>query len=252
MTTTDPRTDPRASALAAAPGPAGRQPSSGYGRPCGRRSRCSAASWPSPCSASGSTCRCCCTSLLLARPSSALLGWALWRARRTLQLASRDAGLARLERDSGAAPSAAQSARRHAARRLRRPRDPSLVGAASRAADREPAARPAGAAALGPAAARPVGAARGPAAHAGGRPGPRARRDRHAAGERRSCFGGTPARAAPAPTVDLWVTPPAYTAPPAAGQRADPRPALARACPAGSEARVQAHHLPVGRRRRRS
>ena len=75
--------------------------SSGCGRHCGRPSRCSAFSLPCRCSGCGSACRsgCICRrcwpvrGLPCAGPSGG--------PRQTLRLAGRDAGLARLEHDSG-------------------------------------------------------------------------------------------------------------------------------------------------------
>ncbi len=58
-------------------------------------------------------------------------------------------------------------------------------------------------------------------------------------------FGGRTAQASLPPTVDLWVTPPHLHPPRASGERADPgAPTLAVAT--GSEARAQVHHLPEG------
>ena len=57
-------------------------------------------------------------------------------------------------------------------------------------------------------------------------------------------LGGRAAPAGPAATVDLWVTPPAYTRrAPLVAEQTRGQPGIT--VPAGSEARIQAHHLPA-------
>ncbi len=175
-------------------------------------SRCSACSSRCPCSACGWSCRCRC----MCRCSLAFAGAV--RAARCggraprLRLVARDAGLV-----------AAGAGQRHprtsrCARSTTRlpgdfadPGDPAAVGAASPAADRQPGAAAAEPAALGPAAPRPLGACARRCCWCwcwrwsmrGARSAPRL-----ASG---FSFGGRAAVASLPPTVDLWVTPPAYT-----------------------------------------
>lgn len=180
--------------------------------------------------------------LLLLLGFAGLFGWTLWRARRTLTLASRDAGLARLERDSGTAHQPLRSLddtlpadfADPATRRLWALHRERLVASLKRvrlAPPRSDLPR------LDPWAFRAALLLVLVVAlvHGRGEIGTRLA----------SAFrlGGTPAQAEPGPMVELWVTPPPYTRrPPLASEQTRGQPSLA--VPAGSEARVQAHHLP--------
>ena len=159
---------------------------------------------------------------------------------------SRDAGLARLEQDSGVTHQPLRALDDHAARRTSPiPATQRLWALHRQRLIAEPRAAAAGAAALRPAAPRPLGAcgrrccwcwswrwstlaARSARAWSVASPSP----------------AGPPWAASP-PAVDLWITPPAYTrrAPLVSEQT---RGVAALAVPSGSEARVQAHHLADG------
>lgn len=182
--------------------------------------------------------------LLLLLLFAGAFGWSLWRAREVFRLASRDAGLARLETDSGVAhqplraldDTLPEAFADPATRRLWALHRERLVASLSRLRLNPP---------------RSDLPRRDPWAlraalllvlvvamvHARGEVGPRLA----------SAFvlGGRPAEAGPPPSVDLWITPPAYTrrAPLVSEQT---RGQASLAVPAGSEARVQAHHLPPG------
>jgi uncharacterized protein (TIGR02302 family) len=172
-----------------------------------------------------------------------LLGWSLWRARRVFALASRDAGLARLEHDSGVAhqplralddtlpPAFADPATRklwalHRERLVASLQRLRLAPPRSDLPRRDPWALRA---ALLLAFVVALVHARGEVGH-----------------RLVSAFvlGGRPVQAAAAPAVDLWITPPAYTRRPPLVS-AQTRGQAALTVPAGSEARVQAHHLPA-------
>ena len=174
----------------------------------------------------------------------AALGLALWRARWALVPATRDAGLSRLERDSGVAHQPLRALddqlpadiRDPATRRLWQMHRQRLIASLDRLRLRPP---------------RSDLPRRDPWAlraalllvlvvavvHARGDLGPRLG----------SAFSlaGRPAQAVLPPMVDLWITPPAYTrrAPLVSEQT---RGQSALAVPTGSSARLQAHHLPAG------
>lgn len=173
------------------------------------------------------------------------LGWSLWRVRGLIALAPRDAGLARLERDSGVAhqplrglddtlPDAVADpvTRRlwamHRERLVASLRRLRLAPPRSDLPRRDPWALRAALLLVLVVA----------FVHGRGEVGRRLA----------SAFefgGGRPAVAGPVPTVDLWVTPPAYTRrPPLASEQTRGQAALA--VPVGSEARVQAQHLAPG------
>ena len=175
---------------------------------------------------------------------AAALGWASWRAAAVLRLATRDAGLSRLERDSGVAhqPLRALNDRLPgdvtdpATRRLWAMHRERLVASLERlrlAAPRSDLPR------------RDPWALRAAlllvlflaVVHGRGEIGPRL-----ASG---FSFGGRAAQATLPPMVELWITPPAYTrrAPLVAEQT---RGVSALSVPTGSQARLQVHHLPEG------
>ena len=141
----------------------------------------------------------------------AALGYVLWRARTALGLATREAGLSRLEQDSDIPHQPLRALddslpgdfKDPATKRLWALHRQRLIDSLGRLAA-EPAA-------LGPAAPRPVGtavrAAAGPAAGAGACAGRDRRRDWAAP----SSSAARTAQASLPPMVDLWVTPPAYT-----------------------------------------
>lgn len=170
-----------------------------------------------------------------------LLGWTSWRARLTLRVVGRDAGLARLEQDSGVTHQPLRAlddtlpsdfvdpaTRRLWALHRRRLIDSlerlRLAPPRSDLPRRDPWALRAALLLLLVVA----------LVHGRGEIG-----QRLASG---FSFAGRPAVASLPPTVDLWITPPAYTrrAPLVSEQT---RGVATLAVPAGSEARVQAHHL---------
>jgi uncharacterized protein (TIGR02302 family) len=172
------------------------------------------------------------------------LGWALWRARLVLALATRDAGLARLETDSGvlhqplralddtlpagfADPATRRLWELHRQRLVRSLERLRLAPPRSDLPRRDPWALRAALLLVLVLA----------VVHGRGDIGPRL--------ASAFAFGPRTAAASLTPSVDLWVTPPAYTrsAPLASEQT---RGVASLAVPIGSQARVQAHHLPDG------
>ncbi|MFZ1425140.1 MAG: TIGR02302 family protein, partial [Geminicoccaceae bacterium] len=170
-----------------------------------------------------------------------LLGWTLWRARLKLRVVGRDAGLARLEQDSGVThqplralddtlpsdfvdPATRRLWALHRQRLIDSLERLRLAPPKSDLPRRDPWALRAALLLLLVVA----------LVHGRGEVG-----QRLASG---FSFAGRPAVASLPPAVDLWITPPAYTrrAPLVSEQT---RGVAALAIPAGSEARVQAHHL---------
>ena len=170
-----------------------------------------------------------------------VLGWTLWRARQTLRLAGRDAGLARLEHDSGVThqplraldDTLAGDFSDPATRRLWALHRQRLISSLERlqlAPPRSDLPR------------RDPWALRAALVlvlvvalvHGRGEIGPRLLSG--------FTFTGRPAVGSIPPAVDLWITPPAYTrrAPLVSEQT---RGVAQLAVPSGSDARVQAHHL---------
>jgi uncharacterized protein (TIGR02302 family) len=182
--------------------------------------------------------------LVLLAGFAAALGLALWRARSAMLPATRDAGLSRLERDSGVAhqplralddrlpvdfrdPATGRLWLMHRQRLIDSLDRLRLLPPRSDLPRRDPwALRSALLLVLVVA-----------VVHARGELGPRLG----------SAFSlaGRPAQAALPPMVDLWITPPAYTrrAPLVSEQT---RGQQALAIPTGSSARLQAHHLAEG------
>lgn len=175
---------------------------------------------------------------------AALLGWAAWYARHAFGLASRQSGLARLEQDSGVthqplraledtlpADFADPATRRlwvlHRERLVASLQRLRLLPPRSDLPRQDPWALRAALLLVLVVA----------LVHARGEIGPRLA----------SAFilGGQAAAAGPGTTVELWITPPAYTRrPPLVSEQTRGQAALT--VPTGSEARVQAHHLPPG------
>lgn len=170
-----------------------------------------------------------------------LLGWTLWRARPALRLVGRDAGLARLEHDSGVthqplralddtlpADFADPATRRlwalHRQRLIDSLERLRLAPPRSDLPRRDPWAWRAALLLVLVVA----------LVHGHGEIG-----QRLASG---FTFAGRPGVASLPPVVDLWITPPAYTRrAPLVSEQTRGVPVLS--VPAGSEARVQAHHL---------
>ncbi|MEK0082590.1 TIGR02302 family protein [Benzoatithermus flavus] len=174
---------------------------------------------------------------------AAALAWTLWRTVRLLSLASRDAGLARLETDSGTkhqplralADTLPESFSDPATRRLWALHRERLIASLRRlrlAPPRSDLPR------------RDPWALRAALllvlvvalVHARDDIGPRL--------TSAFTFTGRSAAATLPPIVDLWITPPAYTRkPPLVSEQTRGQASLT--VPAGSEARVQVHHLPT-------
>ena len=174
--------------------------------------------------------------------SSAALGYVLWRARTALGLATREAGLSRLEQDSGiphqplralddSLPGDFKDPATQRLWALHRQRLIDSLGRLRLSPPRSDLPR------------RDPWALRSALllvlllalVHARGEIAPRLGSAFQ--------FGGRTAQASLPPMVDLWVTPPAYTrrAPLVSEQT---RGVQALAVPTGSEARAQVHHLP--------
>jgi uncharacterized protein (TIGR02302 family) len=180
--------------------------------------------------------------LLLLLAFAGLLVWTLWRARRLLPLVSRDTGLARLETDSGTAhqplralddtlpegivdPATRYLWELHRERLIRSLQRLRLAPPRSDLPRRDPWALRAALLLVLVVA----------LVHARDDIGPRL--------VSAFTFAGRPAAATLPPAVDLWITPPAYTRrPPLVSEQTRGQASLT--VPAGSEARVQAHHLP--------